>query len=119
MSWNESDIVAARRAIFHAAQDMLAQRLSYIEGARKIHASIRAAKVNEVDPDLVPFIGIISETDALPTEQTRSLWQAAALQRLQPEIDRSEAWARQLAETHCRNLVERFSSGRIKLEPPL
>jgi len=119
MSWNESQIVAARRAIFQAAQDMLAGKLPYIEGARKIHASMWAAKVDERDSDLVPFFGIVSETDALPTEQTRPLWQAAALERLQPEIDRLEVWARQFGEPHCRNLVERFSNGRIRLEPPL
>jgi hypothetical protein len=119
MSWNESEIVAARRTIFEAAQDMLAGTLPYIEGARKIHGSRWAAKIDKWDSDLVPFSGIVSETDALPTEQTRPLWQAAALERLQPEIDRLEAWARQFGEPHCRNLVERFSSGRIRLDPPL
>jgi len=119
MSWNESEIVAARRAIFQAAQAMLAGKLSYIEGALRIHSSIWVAKIDEWDSDLVPFAGIVSETDALPSEQTRPLWQAAALERLQPEIDRLEAWAKQFGETHCRNLAERFSSGRIRLEPPL
>jgi hypothetical protein len=119
VSWNESEIFAARRAILAAAQEMLAGQVSYIEGARRIHSAMWTAKIDEWDPDLVPFIGIVSETDALPTEQTKSLWQAAALQRLQPEIDRLEVWARQFGEVHCHNLVERFSSGAIKLEPPL
>jgi hypothetical protein len=119
VSWNESEIIAARRAILQAAQDMLAGKLSYIEGARRIDGSKWAAKVDEWDSDLVPFTGIVSETDALPSEQTRPLWQAAALERLEPEIDRLEAWARQFGEPHCLNLVERFSSGQIRLEPPL
>jgi hypothetical protein len=117
MSWNESEMAAARRAILQAAQEMLAGKLAYIEGARTIHASRWAAKVGDRDSDLEPFAGIVSETDALPTEQTRPLWQAAALERLQPEIDRLEAWAKQFGEPHCRNLIERFSSGQIRLEP--
>jgi hypothetical protein len=52
MSWNES-----RRAIFEAAQDMLAGSLSYVEGARKIIAALATAKLDERDTDLVPFVG--------------------------------------------------------------
>jgi hypothetical protein len=47
MSLNESEILVARRAIFEAAQDMLAGRLSYIEGARKIAATKATARLDE------------------------------------------------------------------------
>jgi hypothetical protein len=116
MSWNESQILSARRAIFAAAQDMLAGNLLYIEGSRKILALIETAKLDQWDADLVSFVGIDSETDALPVDHTRAYWQAAALEALQPEIDRMEAWARQVGESHCRNLVERFSSGEIEIK---
>jgi hypothetical protein len=62
MSCNESEIMKARRVIFDAAQDMLAARLSYIEGARKIVAAQWAARLDERDADLLPFVGIDSET---------------------------------------------------------
>jgi hypothetical protein len=116
MSWNESEIMKARHAIFDAAQDMLAGRLSYIEGARKIITAKWAAKLDEWDEDLVPFVGIDSETEALPFGEMRAHWQPAALDALRPEIDRMEAWARRCGEPHCRNLVARFSSGQIKIE---
>jgi len=45
----------------------------------------------------------------------RAHWRAAALDALQPEIDKKEAWARQFGEPYCRNLVERFSSGQIEI----
>lgn len=109
MSWNESEILAARRSIFKAAQDMLAGKLSYIEGARKIVAARRTARLDEWDVDVLPFVGIASETDALPFGEMRKHWQAAALDALQPEIDRKEAWARGFGEPHCRSLVERLS----------
>jgi len=109
MSWNESEILAARRSILKTAQDMLAGKLSYIEGARKIVAARRTARLDEWDVDVLPFVGIDSETDALPFGEMTKHWQAAALDALQPEIDQKEAWARGVGEPHCRSLVERFS----------
>jgi len=116
MSWNESEILKARQAIFDAAQGMLAERLTYIEGARKIVAAWWASKLDERDADFLPFVGIGSETETLPFGNMRAHWQPAALDALQPEIDRMEAWARRFGEPHCRNLVARFSSGQIKIE---
>ena len=116
MSWNESEILKARQAIFDAAQDMLAGRLTYIEGARKIVAAWWASKLDERDVDFLPFVGISSETEALPFGEMRTHWQPAALEALQSEIDRMEAWAREFGEPYCRNLVARFSSGQIKAE---
>ena len=116
MSWNESEILKARHAIFDAAQDMLAGRLTYIEGARKIVAAWWTSKLDERDVDFLPFIGIASETEALPFGKMRAHWQPAALDALQPEIDRMDAWARGFGEPHCRNLVARFCSGQIKVE---
>jgi hypothetical protein len=113
VSWNESEILNARRAMIEAAQAMLAGRLSYIEGTRKILAAGCLARLDEWDPDLLPFEGINSETDALPFGEMRDHWQAAALEALQPEIDRMEGWARQHGEPHCRNLVARFSGDQI------
>jgi hypothetical protein len=108
MSWNETEILTARREIAKAAQDMLAGKLSYIEGARKIRATVTTARLDERDADLLPFDGIVSETDSLPFGEERKHWQTAALDALQPEIDRKEAWARGFGERHCRSLVERF-----------
>ena len=116
MSWNESEILKARRAIFDAAQDMLAGRLTYIEGARKIVAAWWASKLDERDADFLPFVGIASETEALPFGKMRAHWRPLALEALQPEIDRMEAWARQFGEPYCRNLVARFSSGQIEIK---
>jgi hypothetical protein len=115
MSWNESEILAARRVIFEAAQDMLAGRLSYIEGARKIIAARFTSRLDEWDVDLVPFVGIDSETEALPFGDMRAHWQAAALDALQPEIAKMEVWARRFGAPHCRNLVARFSRGEIEI----
>jgi hypothetical protein len=109
--------MAARRAILEAAQEMLAGSLSYIEGARKIKQVWYSSRLNEKDPDFLPFVGIDSETDALPLGEMRVHWQAGALKALQPEIDRMEDWARNFGEPHCRSLVDRFSRGKIQIDP--
>jgi hypothetical protein len=114
MSWNESKILTARLTIYEAARNMLAGKLSYIEGARRIVVVIAVSKLDKWDADLVPFVAIDSETEALPLGKMRAHWQAAALEALEPEIAESEAWARQVGEPHCRNLVRRFSSGEIE-----
>lgn len=116
MSSDESERMEARLVIFEAAQDMLAARLSYIEGARKIHAACFSWGLDELDADVRCFAGIHSETDALPFGKMREYWQAAALDALQPEIDKKEAWARKLAEPHCHSLVRRFLSGQIEIK---
>jgi hypothetical protein len=110
MSYNEAEILAARRMILKASQDLLAGKLSYIEGARKIVAAGTTARLDQWDADLLPFVGIVSETDALPFGEMRKHWQAAALDALQPEIDQKEVWARGFGEPHCRSFVERFSN---------
>jgi hypothetical protein len=109
MSWNETEILTARCAILKAAQDILAGTLTCIEGARRIVATAPAARLHERDVDLLPFVAIDSETDALPFGEMRKHWQPAALAMLQSEIDEKEAWARKFGEAHCRNLVDRFS----------
>ena len=76
MSVDESEMMAARLTIFEAAQDMLAGRLSYIEGAWKICPDRFSWGLDEWDADLRCFIGILSETDALPFGEMRAHWQA-------------------------------------------
>jgi hypothetical protein len=115
MSFDQSRIIAARRRIFEAAQHMLSGRLSYIEGARKICSARFEWGLDEWDPDLTPFVGIDSETDALPFGEQRSHWQTSALKALEPEMTQKEAWARRIGEPRCRSLVQRFSSGQIEL----
>jgi hypothetical protein len=111
MSWNEAEIMSARRKILETAQDMLAARISYIEGSRIIAAQRFPARLDSVS-EILPYVGFASETEALPLGEMRMHWQAVALAALQPEIERSEAWARNAGEAPCRNLVRMLSDGQ-------
>jgi hypothetical protein len=87
---------------------MLAGNQTFIEGSRLIFELSFSAQL-ERDPDILPFVGIFSETDALPVGQERKLWNADALTRLQPEIERLESWARGFGTPHCHSLIKRFA----------
>jgi hypothetical protein len=97
-----------QKRIAETASGMLAGNVSYIVGARLMVALSFEAGL-ERDFDILPFVGADSETDALPVEEKiKHLWSSEALEKLRPEIDRAETWARKFLEPHCRSLVARF-----------
>jgi hypothetical protein len=103
-----SDASEAQQKIAETARDMLSGAMSFIEGARLINRLRWAAELAEFDPDILPFIGIDSETDALPLGEVRKHWAPEALAKLQPEIERLEKWARDFGRLNCQNLIDRF-----------
>jgi hypothetical protein len=113
MSINQMGIEQARREIAQAARAMLDGSLSFIEGARRILQLRLEARLPDFDPDIAPFSGIDSETDALPIGN-RNIWSAEALARLQPEIERKERWAADFGAPHCLKLIDRFGAAGME-----
>lgn len=105
------DEIQSRRRVVELARDVLAGRLSYLEGAVQIYPLCqRLGGVADSDPDVTAFCLIYSETDHLPLKGQRHLWSQAALDRLASEIAGVEAWAEGLAAQACRNIISRFST---------
>lgn len=104
----EREAEQARVKMAETAQAMLNGTLSFIEGARQIASLREQAKLNRFDPDIIPFVAIDSETDALPFGPIRRLWAPDALAKLQPEIDAAETWAKDNGAEHCQTLIGRF-----------
>jgi hypothetical protein len=92
------------------AREMLRGDVSFIEGSRRINRLRSSAGLLQLDADIVPFIGIDSETDALPIGDERQHWAPDALIRLQPAIDRAEKWAKTIGTTACERLIDRFGT---------
>src|SRR5262245_46979328 len=109
MRWNKSEVIEARRLILESAKDVLSGTISPIEGARNIARTRFDARL-ESDPDILRFVGIDSETDALPIGTDRIHWQTQALAQLQGEIDKSQARARDAVATYCQSLLSRSAS---------
>lgn len=113
---NASDVEAARFEIVATVRRMLNGTLSFVEGARQITAFLDAARLDYCDHTVAPFVAIDSETDTLPFGDVRGLWAPAALERLQPEIDRAEQWARTTGLVYCEDLIKRLA---LVEEPPI
>jgi hypothetical protein len=109
VSWNQSEVIVARRIIIETVKGILSGGISPVEGARTIARHSFKARL-EGDPDILPFVGIASETESLPLGGERVHWQAHALPDLQDKIDESQAWALTVVSTHCQSLVARAGS---------
>lgn len=94
MSWNQSETIAARQIIIEAAKGILSGSVSPVEGARTIARHSFKARLED-DSDILPFVGVASETESLPLGYERAHWQARALADLQGKIDESQAWRSQ------------------------
>jgi hypothetical protein len=105
---NEPKAKAARQQIIETAQCMLDGTLSFIEGARLINQLRWKAGLPDFDPDILPFVGIESETDALPIGDVRKLWAPDALEKLQPKIEQAEKWAHHFGYPSCQKLIDRL-----------
>jgi hypothetical protein len=101
----------ARQSMLATMDRMLDGSVTYLDGAR-IVARLRFDADLEADSDILPFVGVTSETGALPLGRARQFLSSAALDDLQPRIREAEAWAKGLLENHCRNFIQRFVSSR-------
>ena len=77
----------ARKQVVALATEMLAGRLSYLEGAPRMWAlQSQVGGLDDRDADFDAFAVIASETDHLPLENQRPLWSRSAIKRLAPEF---------------------------------
>jgi hypothetical protein len=88
---------------------MLDGELSYLLGARRLAALRHEAEIKDGDEDFMIFVAIDSDTDDLPLGPVRAHWDKQALERLQPEIEAAETWAKAHAESVCTKLIGRFN----------
>jgi hypothetical protein len=105
---NEEYVASVRRRVVETARDMLSGEISFLEGARTLSALRHEAAVRNDDSDFMTFVGIDSETHDFPIGAVREHWNPEALKKLQPEIDKTEAWAREIGAESCESLIRRF-----------
>ena len=99
----------ARLALDALLEAMLAKELSFFEGATQVLCIKQAiGGVGDHDPDFDAFVAIQSETDHLPLQAQRHLWNPESLAKLQPEFVRTEEWANSFAPSACQRLILRF-----------
>lgn len=102
---HESYLQKILSELAETAEAMQDQRMSFIEGTRKITSLAAQADLRN-DPDIVTLRMIDSETDTLPIGDVQPLWSRESLEKLAPEIAHAEAWARASGLTACQNLIK-------------
>lgn len=104
-----------RKRLVDIVRRMLDGEVSFLEGALMVPGP-NALDIDEFDEDFIPLVAINSETDRFPLGEARQHWNPDALAKLQPEIDRTEKWAREMASQHCQRLIERFGPVAVRRE---
>ncbi len=102
-------IESVRNRIGSIARKMIEESIDYLEGSVEIVRLFHEAELKDDDTDFLPFIYISSETDHLPlTEGVRNRWSSEALNKLEPEIQSTRQWAKEMSEKECKSIIERF-----------
>ncbi|MTW09204.1 DUF2489 domain-containing protein [Pseudoduganella eburnea] len=99
---------SARLKVAETAQAMISGQMSFLLGARRLDALRHEVSASD-DADFMVFVAIASDTDDYPVGPVCELWDKAALERLQPEIDAAERWAKEQSTATCKKLIQRFS----------
>jgi DNA-directed RNA polymerase subunit RPC12/RpoP len=106
-------LVGIQKEILSTAKQLIADRLSVIAASRKL-AGLRhydqyvQPRIAEA---LLTFVGIDSETDALPIGAERKQWDPEALQRKDREIKDAEQFYRDSAIKAATELVRLLETG--------
>ena len=98
-----------QRAVARAARAVVAGDMSIIDGARilsRVGAELTADPWDDAEFRL--FALLDSETDHLPTDTQRGLWDPAAFEEKQRNVRRIEAAYRDEVIAACERLIRRF-----------
>jgi prolyl-tRNA editing enzyme YbaK/EbsC (Cys-tRNA(Pro) deacylase) len=107
----EEYFVAGLRELHQLCKATIEDGFSIIEAARAIPDLVKRLQLND-KVDLKAFIVIESETDELPVGRFRELWDIEALNKLEPEIESAENWARMIGLAEINNILN--VTGRTK-----
>ena len=105
---HEEYVATQRRRVAQLARDILAGELDVLDGSAEIVSLRDELDIDHDDDDLMAFVVVDSETDALPVGAEALNWSQDALARKQSELERARSWAVDVVRQPCQNLVARF-----------
>lgn len=108
MSINGPLIDKARFGIKAVCLNMVAERVTFVYGARRILELEPEARLGDDDPDIRVFSGICSEADEIPSPKALKLWSKEAIKQHKHRWDNLEHWAKDYGSEACRNIIARF-----------
>jgi hypothetical protein len=100
---NNSDII-------NIAQQMLDGQIGILEGSRMFAHIYYSCESMPQFKALLPFVAIESESDNLPTEETRKYWNKEVLKEKDKEINELENYYRKTAIQACKDIINQFKN---------
>ena len=107
---HEEYVEKKRQRASEVASGMLDGSVHYLEGAIELSSLRFEVGLPEDDQDFLAFTGVSSEVDHLPIGAPRQHWSKEALDRHEPEIQKSIKWAKEISLSECKSIVERFNA---------
>lgn len=98
-----------RRHVAAIAQHILAEEVDVFDASWEIARLRGELEIDLQDDDVMAFVLVVSETDALPVGVEAQNWSEEALARKQLEVRRAREWAFTTVRRHCENLIARFA----------
>src|SRR5664279_2506097 len=95
---HEEYVALQRSRVAALARDILTGNVDVLEAAHEIAHLRWEIEAPDNDAALDLFVGIESETDALPIGEERQHWSSEALARLEPDLQRARAWAQEISK---------------------
>ena len=102
-------IAMQRRRVADLARRILAREIDVLDGSSQIAQLRYELEIDGKDKDLMAFVLVESETDALPVGAEALNWSNEALIRKEPELRHAREWAFSTVRAECENLIARFS----------
>jgi hypothetical protein len=107
--WENESVKRMQREVVGIALRVTDGDLGIIAGCRKLSGlGFYVVEDWRVDPDFVVFGAVYSETDHLPLEDERSLWDPSAFEAKQAEVALFEEMFREKVCAACRSVITRF-----------
>ncbi len=107
---HEEYVEKKRSRVAELASGMLDGSIHYLEGAIELSSLRFEVEVPEDDQDFIAVVAVASEIDNLPIGAPRQYWSKEALERHEPEVQKSIKWAKEFSLPQCKSLSERFSA---------
>lgn len=105
---NEEYVEEKRQRAAEVARGMIDGSVHYLEGAIELSTLRFEVGLSEDDKDFLAFTVVSSEVDNLPIGAPRQYWSQEALDRHEPEVQKSIKWAKKVSFTECKSIVLRF-----------
>jgi hypothetical protein len=113
MNWSGPGEAGSRqfheREAVELARRIVAGEVGVIAGSREMWRIGKNLVDTRVDQDFVVFVALDSETDSLPLEDERHLWDPAAFAEQSRKVDEIEAEEQARVYTACRSIIDRFT----------